>query len=92
MRIPTILIDQWGVPHVEHEPLGFPCEECDHEAIFHQCNAHGFPFSVHPHGGVHVLDGSTMPRFLCREHGREAHRYNDTTIRASKYLAKRGFL
>lgn len=92
MRLPNILLDPWGHVHIEHEPLDLPCRVCGEPAVFHQCNAHGFPYTPHPHGGVHKLDGSTFIDFYCAEHGREAHRYNDTTIRANKYLAKKGFL
>jgi hypothetical protein len=88
------IYDKHGREHYEFALLidGFPCEVCEARAVFHQCNAHGFPFTVHSHGGVHKLDGSRGPKFLCEEHGREVQRFNDNVIRQNKFLAKKGFI
>lgn len=91
MREPNILVDRWGNVHIEHTPLDLPCHQCGGMAVFHQCNAHGFPFEAHPHGGIHRLDGPVGVVYLCRECGTRMQRENDQIIRLSKYL-RRGWL
>jgi hypothetical protein len=88
----TYITDPYGNEFYELSPIDLPCVLCGQEAVRHLCNAHGFPFAVHSHGGIHKLDGSVGPDFYCEEHGREVQKFNDTLIRLNKYLALKSFI